>query len=440
MDLGFHNQLIYKFAHFSRPSSTLWNPQYELKNCFGDHFTLLMPLNAQLYWIFGSYTLLVCQILYCLIGALGIYKLISSKYQSYNLALAGVFLFFTHYSLYSALDFDAHDNVYGMMFLPWILYYYHKLNYKAFIASLLIFLIARDDLALTGIFLGISLLIFDWKKGKKFAITCLLISLSYFIIVFLIIMPPLSPVPWGYSAWRFNALGKNIPEVFHTIITKPFYSLSIFTDTIEKQQKIKFFLMTGGVLAFIKPRYILIFLPTFLVTCLSDGWTLWGNMYHYNIIFAVLLPILITSIVSNFRIKSVKYVIIGIAFFMNLHYLEKNYFHDWSAFNRIFTSSYYNKRDNQSEIKEALNIIPKSASVSAANHLTPHLAFREKIYCFPDFKDAEYIAINEEDEANDFYPFLSPDEFKESVIKIRKNKDYNLIFDKNEMLLFKKNN
>ena len=92
-DLGFHNQLMYKFSHFKSPGTTLWNANYPLTCFLGDHVTLLMPLNSQLYWLFGSYTLLVVQILYGLVGALGLYKLISYKFESINLALAGVFLF-----------------------------------------------------------------------------------------------------------------------------------------------------------------------------------------------------------------------------------------------------------------------------------------------------------------------------------------------------------
>ena len=440
LDLGLYNQLAYKFAHFYRPSSTLWNDDYELKNCFGDHFTVLMPLNSQLYWIFGSYALLVAQIIYCVIGAFGIFKLIEYKCQNSLLALIGVLLFFTHYSLYSAIVFDSHDNIYGIMFIPWIFYFYYKNNYKAFAITLIPFLLAREDLAITGIFISISLLIFDWKKSKrKYALTMLLACVGYFLIVFYIIMPPLFSLPWGYSPWRFHSLGNSIPDMFKKIITEPLYVLGILTDTVEKQQKIKYFLMTGGILCFIQPRFIFFFLPTIAITCLSDDWAFWGNMYHYNIIFAVLLPFLIILIASGIRLKLIRYVFLTVYMFLFIHYLNKNYFHDWSTFPRIFTSNYYHRRDNLSEIKEALNIIPGSASVSAINHLTPHLAFRNKVFCYPNVKDAEYIAINEEDMASDFFPFLSSEEFMTSIQKLKENKDYSLVFDKNKMLLFHRN-
>lgn len=94
--------------------------------------TLLMPLNSQLYWIFGSSALLVAQIGYCIFGSIGIYKLVVEKTANYSLALGAVLLFFSHYSLYAALTFDAHDNVYGMMFLPWMFYFFLKTTSNGF--------------------------------------------------------------------------------------------------------------------------------------------------------------------------------------------------------------------------------------------------------------------------------------------------------------------
>lgn len=439
-DLGFHNQLMYKFSHLKLPGSTLWNSQYPLTCFLGDHVTLLMPLHSQLYWLFGSNTLLIVQILYGLVGALGLYKLINYKFDSAYLALAGVSLFFTHYSLYSALDFDAHDNVYGMMLLPWILYFYYKGNMKLFLMSLGIFLFAREDLALTAIMLGICFLIFDGATKWKYGLLCLIISCAYFLLTYKLIIPYFSPLPGGgYAAWRFTHLGSSMQEVVMNSISNPGRFLSIAFDTIEKQEKLKYFLYTGGILFFIRPQFALLVVPTFFTTCLSSSWTLWGNMFHYNILFAVLLPFLVVSTTTLFRSNIIKAALLLFFIYLNLQYLNKNFFHDWKTFDRIFTYDYYHQRQNQNEIKEGLNIIPKEAVVSATNYYTPHLAFRDKVYFFPDVKDAEYIVINEADGKDRFYPFESSEKFMEAVKLLREDPKYELIFEKNKMLIFRKN-
>ncbi|MFC7666757.1 DUF2079 domain-containing protein [Hymenobacter humi] len=64
-DLGIYNQALWDYAHL-RPNV---NSVMRYNNLFGDHFTLLQPLYAPLYWVFGSYTLLVVQIGLILVGA-----------------------------------------------------------------------------------------------------------------------------------------------------------------------------------------------------------------------------------------------------------------------------------------------------------------------------------------------------------------------------------
>ncbi len=430
---------MYKFSHFKAPGTTLWNAQYPLTFFLGDHATFLMPLNSQLYWLFGSYALLVAQILYGLVGALGIYKLIEYKFQSANFALAGVFLFFTHYSLYAALDFDDHDNVYGMMFLPWILYFYYKANFKWFLISLVIFLLAREDLSLTAIMLGICFLLFDWKEKRKYGVACIFISAVYFVLMLKVVIPYFSPLPdEGYAAWRFGHLGNSMTEVVQNAVINPGRFISLMFDTIEKQEKLKYFLYTGGILLFIRPQFALLVVPTFFTTCLSNSWPLWGNMYHYNILFAVLLPFVIISAIHLVRSTYLKYILLIPVVLLNLHYLKKSFFRDWRTFDRIFTSDYYHQRPNQQEIEEGLKMIPANAPVSAVNHLTPHLAFRDKVYFFPEVKDAEYIAINEMDSKDRFFPFENAEKFMEALKGFRENQEWKIIYEKNYMIVFRK--
>jgi uncharacterized membrane protein len=439
-DLGFHNHLVYKFSHFKAPSTTLWNVNGTyLSNCFGDHVTGLMPLNSQLYWLFGSYTLLIVQILYMLIGARGLYKLISFRCKHTGLALFGVLLFFTHYSVYAALDFDAHDNVYGAMFLPWILYHYYRRNLRGFILCLLVFLIARDDMALTGMCMGLSLLIFDWKRERIYGLSCFLISLGYFMLAFYVIIPNLSPFAGGgYNAWRFAALGNNIPEVMQTVFTRPLYTLSMFVDDPAKQDKFIYFLWTGGALLLFQPRFILFVFPTFFITCMSYDWGLWGNMNHYNIIFSVVLPFVIVLCVYRFRHAFIRNALLLIALYLNIQYLNENFFRDWTHFDRIFSAEFYHKRKAAPEIREMLGLIPPDAPVSASNHLTPHLAFRDKAYWFPDINDAEYVAINADMADTQFYPMKSAEDFKAAIRKLKDDPAWDTIYDKEGVLLFKK--
>jgi uncharacterized membrane protein len=437
-DLGFHNQLMWKFAHFKRPSTTLWGDGSQLNNCFGDHMTLLMPLNSQLYWIFGSSALLVAQIGYCIFGSIGIYKLVVEKTANYSLALGAVLLFFSHYSLYAALTFDAHDNVYGMMFLPWMFYFFFKDNLKWFLICLGIFLMAREDLALTSMFAGITLLMLDWKKKKVFGILCIVISLVYFLITYKFIIPKLSPVDGNYTAWRFISLGNSISEVLMNFVTHPKKIWGLMTNNDEKIEKLTFFLLTGGALLIFKPKYIFIFLPTLGTTLFSDNWELWGNYGHYNIIFAVMLPVVIAFTLSKIKIDGLTNLTLQIFTGMTFYTLGFVYLQRWTKFDRIFTKNYYEYRSNRSEIKKAIKLIPDGASVSTTNHLTPHIAFRDQAYMYPIINNADYILINEEDKLYLHYPYITADDFNVAMKTIYADSSYKIVFNEKHVVLFKR--
>ena len=437
-DLGFHNQLIYKWAHFMTPSSTLWNPTYPMNHCFGDHVTLLMPFHAHLYWLFGSSALLVAQILYMCIGYIGMNKLVFHFTKNHLLSIGSGVLFFLHYSIWAALFFDEHDNVYGVMFLPWVFYFYFSDKFKWFVISSILFLMGRDDLAITGIAIGAMCLLLDYKTHLKYAAKLFSMSLIYFVICHYLIIPSLSTVPTGYAAWRFNHLGKTVPEVILNISTNPGKLLSYFVDQPEKQEKLNYFLYTGGFLVFLNWRFFAAIIPTFLITCLSDSWSLWGNWGHYNIVFSVTLPFLVCFAIYKFSPSKYYFPLLILSGIVYFQALNTSRFNDWQRFSRIFHKEHYERRPNKQEIKSALSEIPKDAAVSATNFYTAHLAFRQKSYFFPDVKDAEYIFINEMDTMYNCFPFKDKEEFKKVIQDYKNNENFELIKQQNGVLLFKR--
>ncbi len=437
-DLGFHNQLMYKWANFMTPSSTLWNPTYPMNHCFGDHVTLLMPIHSHLYWIFGSSALLVVQILYMCIGYIGMNKLVFHFTSNHLFSISSGVLFFLHYSIWAALFFDEHDNVYGMMFLPWIFYFYYSKKFKWFAISSILFLMGRDDLAITGIAIGAMCLMLDYKTHLKYSVTLLSMSLSYFILCHYLIIPTLSTAPSGYAAWRFNHLGKNVPEVALYIATNPIDFFSYFIDQPAKLEKLFYFIYTGGLLVFINWRIFAAIIPTFLITCLSDSLNLWGNWGHYNIVFAVTLPFLVCIVIHKYIAS--KYYVLCLILSAIIYFLALNTsrFNSMQRFSRMFNKEYYKRRANKEDIRSVLSVIPIDAAVSATNFYTPHLAFRQKSYFFPDVKDAEYIFMNEMDTIYNCYPFKDKEEFKKVIQEYKSHEHFELIKQQNGVLLFKR--
>ena len=71
LDLGMLNHALYNFAHFEQNLFTIDIAGEEV-NYFGDHFSPIMFLYIPFYYLFGSYTLLLIQIVAIAFGGYGI--------------------------------------------------------------------------------------------------------------------------------------------------------------------------------------------------------------------------------------------------------------------------------------------------------------------------------------------------------------------------------
>ena len=91
-DLGINNNAIYDYAHFRWNDCMIMQPQFN--NVLSDHFSLLPIIFSPLYWVFGTYTMLIVQILGILWGGVGIYVYIRNLTNNHRLSLLAVIHFF----------------------------------------------------------------------------------------------------------------------------------------------------------------------------------------------------------------------------------------------------------------------------------------------------------------------------------------------------------
>lgn len=92
-DLGINNNAIFDYAHFRWNDCMIMQPSFT--NVLSDHFSLYPILVAPFYWIFGTWTMLVFQILAILFGGLGIYKYVRRLSENETLSRIALLHFFT---------------------------------------------------------------------------------------------------------------------------------------------------------------------------------------------------------------------------------------------------------------------------------------------------------------------------------------------------------
>ncbi|MGI6291990.1 MAG: hypothetical protein ACOXZH_06185 [Bacteroidales bacterium] len=83
---------------------------------------------------------------------------------------------------------------------------------------------------------------------------------------------------------------------------------------------------------------------------------------------------------------------------------------------------------------EIIEGIPSSTTVSTSSALAPRLAFREKIFLFPNIKNAGYIILLKKEGT---YP-LSLDELASEVEKLKAGNHYEAYFESETVIAFKK--
>ena len=86
LDLGLYTNALWDYAHFQWNDSGVFKQVNE--NLLADHFDLYLIIFSPFSYIFGSYTLLILQISFVLLGGAGVYRyfLLSEKTKHYALS------------------------------------------------------------------------------------------------------------------------------------------------------------------------------------------------------------------------------------------------------------------------------------------------------------------------------------------------------------------
>lgn len=405
-DLGINQNAIYDYAHFRWNDCMIMQPQFT--NVLSDHFSIYPILVSPFYWIFGTWTMLIFQWVAILFGGWGIYKYVKSLTSDENLSQLATAHFFSFYGIYSALGFDYHDNVVATMFVPWLLLAFRNKNRKQIALFFTLLLIAKENMALWGAFIGLGLLLRAlWDKDReniRIAGLMLVIAGVYFILVIKVIIPALATPGREYLHNSFNALGANFGEVLINILKHPIRAFQLLFenhvgDPYYDGIKTETFLalaLAGGFALILAPEYLIMLLPIIGQKMFNDLPMRWGISEHYSIEFAPILVIGLYTVIH--RLKRLKHQIalglFAICFFSNIQFLDHRVSEYYKPLNeQIYKKDHWKRNYNVGEVHRLLKTIPDDARVSAQSMLAPHLAFRDYIYHYPHLGDANFIAL-----------------------------------------------
>lgn len=425
-DLGIFNQAIFQYSHLKIGPNTI----REVPSLFSDHFEPILLLIAPLYYIFKSYTLLVVQILMTIFGAIGVFLLVKRETKNQFLSLISTIIFFLFFGLITALAFDYHNNTIATMLIPWIFLAILERKIFLFYISLAILLICKENMALIGIFIGLSILFFEDKKVKKHGIITICVSIIYFLVTLKII----SYLNGGqYDHWDYQNLGSSPAEAIKNIIIHPLKTIWLLFDSEKKIKMWTLLLASGGILAIFRWKYSLLLIPILAQKFFAQNEIFWGYTFHYAVELAPIVAIGLGIFINSFKEKLQKPIAI---FFIiiNLIILTQIHFYNGEKITRILNKEYYFTKNQIDSLERAISLIPEHSSISAQNTIVPHLADRE-IYLFPTAKNVEYIILNTNDK--NIWPLNSHQDLTEKINTLKTDKKYKIIYENKGVILFK---
>lgn len=447
-DLGIFNHALYDYSRFRFNEATLLFPFVEISNILADHFSVLQILFTPLIFIFGTYTLLLVQMALIFIGAWGIRRYVALFTTDSLIPVLAQIHFFVSFGVIAALGYDYHDSVMASMFVPHLLYYSEKKNWRGFIFMAVLILLSRVELSIWFCFICFALFLSNLKSSehRKYLSLFAVVAFAYFMIIIKVVIPYISAD--GYTQFHFSVLGENMTEALFFSIKHPFTTISYMFQNqhggpIEayyiKRDFYRAFLISGGFLLIFRPAFILMLFPVVAQRMLNDESTKWGINGHYSIESVTLLSLCVYAVIGKIRQqgarRTIGIVLMLITGLTTLYYM-KNRKPEWkdTVSENIFISWHYRQDFDAGEVHRALNQIPEDVVVSAQSSLVPHLCFRDKIYLYPYIDDAEYIVLNEKTTP---YPMIREDYFTQ-LENLKNSPEWNLLYDSNFTYIFRK--
>ncbi len=447
-DLGLHSSAMWDYAHFRFNNCTLLQP--ELKNYLSEHFEVFTMVLSPFSYIFGTYTLLVFQILSVLFGGFGVYKFIEAVSADRQLGFMAQLHFYFFYGIFSALQFDYHDNVLGAMFVPWFFYFIHIRSWRWAIVFFIFQISTKENMPLWMAFVCLGLLLLYWNE-KKMRWMLLYFSIAafvYFILVVKYIMPALANEGEAYVQIRnnYSALGSSLSEIVVTMATRPLYVIELlFTGhsgsvhgDYYKAESYIFVLLSGGILFLARPQFMVMLIPVFAQKMFHNDFLKWGLGDHYSIEFAPICSLGAFYVVSKVRHeKWKKYIstaVVVLCVAASFRSMDNTYSYFDRTRQRIYQKEHYVRSYDIAEVYDAFRLIPDDAKVSAQSPFVPHLVFRDYIYQFPVVLDAEYVVLSF---AETCYP-LTKQQFDAAVLSLMDSEEWETICKKNNVIVLKR--
>jgi uncharacterized membrane protein len=391
-DLGIFDQGIWLLSRFKEPFVTVRGV-----HLFGDHTSFILVPLVPLYWLFNSpAVLLVVQSAALGAGAVPTFLIAREKLRDERLA----FLIALSYLAIPAVAWtnveQFHPDAFEIPLALFALYFMFRRRWRPFFVSVVLLMLVKEDVALFTVPLGIYVAIcYNLRVGLVTAVG----SAIWFALNQWVILPWFGEGSINYGGRvtdQFGGYGGFIETVFR----RPWEIVQTAFGP-ERPEYLWQLLAPLGLLPLLAPGLLLVSIGPLLSNTLSTFGYQHSIRYHYS---TLIIPVLIAAAVvaiARFRSKRIRAALTTL---VTVTALATGYL--WGPLGRSDHPIADPGSARSEAIRDAMDVIPSGASVSAVFNLVPHLSHRVHIYEFPTpwqarnwadgSQDGEQLAIADE--------------------------------------------
>lgn len=436
------------------------------------HTNLIAIIYSPIYAIAPfTETLLVTSAVLLSFGAIPLYLIAKNELKNKTLSLIISLSYLLSPGLLSASLADFNYLTFSVPILFFTFYFMRKENWIPYWVLIALALTIREELSLAVLFLGLYIFFFQ-KKRIIGTVTIVIGAISFALLMF-VIFPTYIPVEQISGAFATVGQGGGIEGIIKTLFTNPAIIFEHLFTSSSGYYLFQTFSHTAF-LSFLSPAAFLISFPELFKNLLGDGEHLRLMWNHYqlliqpglfistvfgikkilnrfsnkrSIIILLCLILLFSAFLSNSLFSPAPLTSIGISTSKDGIKFEDR-FTWWEFFNfqccldyTINNKQYLLFHDQINSLNHAISLIPENASVSSQDAFVSHLSTRSELYLFPIYYDkVEYVLVVEKGMDGFSTAYLSQELHDKYVSKLKNEGNHKIIFNENDILLFKKLN
>lgn len=408
-DLGIYDNLLWRTLH----GDFLGSSVIPFGKHWAAHFDPILGLLVPIYALApDAETLLITQSFWLGTGVFPIYLMAKHHLGSPFAGVLLALLYALHPALHGVNMFDFHSLSLAIPLMMWAVYFVARKSPLLW-PALLLLLACREDMALLACFIGAYAML---ERRPRTGLAIIGISLSYLAFVKLVIMPDSGLMMSGdrvYSYAKFYSEMIPRPEegvrgLVLNLISNPVHALQMLC----KEAKLRFFVQLLLPLLFV-PLFAGRARMLWLYGLVFIGLASRPNMFALNFQYSsVLFPMLfIATPEALARLGKSKHLrALGVApsrlrpaLLMSMLVASSLTSWKFGVFvpNNAFLAGWQpltrspgkRLRLRSDHVREMVAAIPADAAVSASSEIGSQLSNREKLYRWPDLRDAEYLLL-----------------------------------------------